>query len=414
MSSDCLDFQPITLASRSLLETYLPAGGNGDCNLSIVSLITRGIERDVRAAERDGALWLRTVSISVDDPVYYLPIGTNLTAAHVEMLEGVAEKDGNTPLRLYGPVDDLLRAVKRAVPERRFRIVSSSGDWDYLYRRDRIETLDGRAMAKKRNLAKRYRTANPEAVFRPFVREDGSVDEETIARALEFLDAWYASETEGAPLSASLEEERATIHRAFSPDIAPALFGGVLFSDGTPEARVDGFSYGAHPAHGGRAHRKGPSRPGGLPRTLLGLCGVASRRDPHLEPRRGHQRAGPTAREIAVGAARRRAKGRLGTPPSLTSRSDTSRKPIRNHAFEKAKGGCRTRAVAFLHCSTRIRRSPFDPVRSADDRPPRTRRVPSGTYPRTQATQARGRTPECRCSFRRSKGAPSRPRRAGL
>lgn len=244
MSSDCLDFQPITLASRSLLETYLPAGGNGDCNLSIVSLITRGIERDVRAAEADGALWLRTVSISVDDPVYYLPIGTNLTAAHVEMLEAVAADEG-TPLRLYGPVDDLLRAVKRAVPERRFRIVSSSGDWDYLYRRDRIETLDGRAMAKKRNLAKRYRTANPEAVFRPFVREDGSVDEETIARALEFLDAWYAAETEGAPLSASLEEERATIHRAFSPDITPALFGGVLFSDGTPEARVDGFSYGA-------------------------------------------------------------------------------------------------------------------------------------------------------------------------
>ena len=239
MSSDTLDFQPLTPASRSLLETYLPAGGRGDCNLSIVSLLTRGIERGVAAAQAQGALWLRTVSISVEEPVYYLPIGTNLTAAHVEMLEGIAAKEGGTPLRLYGPVDDLLRAVKRAVPERRFRVVSSSGDWDYLYRRDRIETLEGRAMAK------RYRTANPEAVFRPFVREDGTVDEETIARALEFLNVWYATETEGGALSASLEEERATIHRAFSPDIAPALFGGVLFSDGTPEARVDGFSYGA-------------------------------------------------------------------------------------------------------------------------------------------------------------------------
>lgn len=245
MSSDSLDFQPLTLASRSLLETYLPAGGNGDCNLSIVSLLTRGIERGVAAAETDGALWLRTVSISVEEPVYCLPIGTNLTARHVEMLEGIAKREGTEPLRLYGPVDDLLRAVKRAVPERRFRVVSSSGDWDYLYRRDRIETLDGRAMAKKRNLAKRYRTANPEAVFRPFVREDGTVDEETIARALEFLDAWYATETEGGVLSASLEEERGTIHRAFSPEISPALFGGVLFSDGTPDARVDGFSYGA-------------------------------------------------------------------------------------------------------------------------------------------------------------------------
>ena len=412
MSSDSLDFQPLTLASRSLLETYLPAGGNGDCNLSIVSLLTRGIERGVAAAETDGALWLRTVSISVEEPVYCLPIGTNLTARHVEMLEGIAKREGTEPLRLYGPVDDLLRAVKRAVPERRFRIVSSSGDWDYLYRRDRIETLDGRAMAKKRNLAKRYRTANPEAVFRPFVREDGTVDEETIARALEFLDAWYATETEGGVLSASLEEERGTIHRAFSPEIAPALFGGVLFSDGTPDARVDGFSYGARlTSRMAAVHiEKGPRRLSGA---FFGLCGVVARRDSHPQPRRGYQRARSSACETSVGAARRRAKGRVGASPALIRRGYESGEARPNQSA-KQKAVAVRRQPPFPRSSLGIPLSSFDVVRFDGVRRFRTRLGPRSTYPRTRATRAPGRIRGCRCNFRRSKGAPSRPCRSTL
>lgn len=237
-------FEPLSARHRPMLEKHLPQFGSGDCNLSVVSLLTRGVERGIRAAECREHLLLETEVLSAPGRVLILPVGSNITAELLNTLEAHYAAEG-LPLRLFGIVPEVLRMLKRTMPERSFNVTASTGDWDYVYRRERIETLEGRAMAKKRNLAKRYRSTVPGAIFRPFVKPDGTPDAMVFERALEFLEIWYRDAVGEAGMTPSLLEEQGTVRRALNLDFAGELLGGVLFSDDSAAARVDGFSYGA-------------------------------------------------------------------------------------------------------------------------------------------------------------------------
>lgn len=224
-----LALHDISFDDLPLLQKYLPFYGNGDCNLSVAALLTRGPIRGTKVGEFHNHLLVRWRVEGFDAPVLQFPIGCCVGVDLILELEAALREEGE-PLRLYGSVPELLLWVQKLMPERSFVVTSASSGWDYLYRRDAFASLEGRPMAKKRNFTRRYHAANPEAQFVP-------ISSETIPLLRDFLAEWYEAEGE---LTASLAEERTAIERALDAREALHIEGGLLMSG----SRVDGFTYG--------------------------------------------------------------------------------------------------------------------------------------------------------------------------
>lgn len=233
MTTTTIDFHDVGFDDLALLRRYLPHYGTGDCNLTPAALLTRGPVRGVRVAEWQSHLFIDWIPEGMPETgrALQFPLGCCASAELLEALEAHALAAGG-PLKLYGIVPDLLLWLQKLVPERSFRIQSDSSGWDYLYRRDAVEKLEGRPLAKKRNFARRYRAANPSHDFVAITRE-------TIPMAADFLERWYEEDAGG--MTPSLAEERRAIRTAFERWEDLGLRGGILVSEG----RVDGFTYGA-------------------------------------------------------------------------------------------------------------------------------------------------------------------------
>lgn len=225
-----LALHDISFDDLALLRKYLPFYGNGDCNLSIAALLTRGPTRGTQVGELHNHLLVRWQVEGYGEPVLQFPIGCCVGVDLVRELEALLQEEGQT-LKLYGSVPELLLWVQKLMPERSFLVTSASSGWDYLYRRDAFASLEGRPMAKKRNFTRRYHTANPDARFVP-------LSDETLPALKDFLAEWYEGEGE---MTKSLLEERTAIERALAAREDLHLMGGLLMSG----ERIDGFTYGS-------------------------------------------------------------------------------------------------------------------------------------------------------------------------
>ncbi len=225
-----MSFHPVTLGSLDVLKAKLPLDGNGDCNMSVASLITRAKERELEYACLVGRLVLRWRPAVKSPMVWVWPADCDLCPTLMSELEKESYAMGE-PLRIYGTLPYLEERFKRTWPNRQYTLTTSE-DWgDYLYSREALVKLEGRKLAGKRNFVKRYRAAFPNAQFLP-------LDAKTIPFAQAFLEKWYS---EHQPLNESMQAEADAIALAFEHFDALGLRGGVLMSDGV----VHGFTYGA-------------------------------------------------------------------------------------------------------------------------------------------------------------------------
>lgn len=226
-----LTLQPVTVSSLDVLKANLPADGNGDCNLSVASLITRAKERELAYACFVGRLVLRWRPAAKSPMVWVWPANCEMCNTLLTNLEAESAQLGE-PLRLYGTLPELEERFKAVWPHRRYTLTTSE-DWgDYLYARDALVTLQGRKLAGKRNFVKRYKAQHPDAQFVP-------LDASTIPLARAYLTKWYSVHE---PLDETMQAEREAIHIAFDHFDALGLRGGVLMENGL----VHGFTYGAN------------------------------------------------------------------------------------------------------------------------------------------------------------------------
>ena len=73
-------FQALKESDLDLLKKYLPQYGDGDCDLSLVSLFSRGIRNHFRYFEFEGSHLVLERLIGKDSsPVFVMPIGKEET-----------------------------------------------------------------------------------------------------------------------------------------------------------------------------------------------------------------------------------------------------------------------------------------------------------------------------------------------
>ena len=223
-----MEFHPVTPEDIPALSRYLPAAGNGDCNLTVASLVTRAREKEISMSTELGALTLRWRPSPEMPMVTQAPIGCRLCEKLIRELEEASMLLGE-PLRLYGVLPTVVQRVSSELPYRNFAVMTVNSWWDFLYDRKAFAGMEGRKLHGKRNFVRRFQAAHPSAVLEPITHE-------TIPLCREYLQGWYA----GREMTGSLTDEQEAIGEAFEDFEALRLQGGVLRSGD----RVFGFTYG--------------------------------------------------------------------------------------------------------------------------------------------------------------------------
>ena len=216
----------------SVIEKYLPKFGNGDCDLSPVSLLSRGIQIGFRYFEFNNSFLILERQLDAGS-VFYMPIGQ--TKATEEIFEALKQKAllDNKPLRFFGLVDHILDDLKGAYSGAEFIVENNPDRWDYVYACSDFVDLPGSHFHSKRNFVKRFYKACPEAKFDIYTSD---MHDACIA----FLNEWY----EGREMNEGLLQERQAIETVITNWDDLPVYGGILHDSG----RILGFTYGARSA----------------------------------------------------------------------------------------------------------------------------------------------------------------------
>lgn len=234
LESDSMVFSELTTAHLPLLKKYLPRFGTGDCDLTLASLLSRGIHSKVRFCEYNGThlVFERSVAQS-DTPVFVMPIGeADIPQALFDQLANTAQKN-TTPLKFFGRVDQIESILNKAFSGSKLLVENNPDRWDYIYACTDFVELAGSHFHSKRNFVKRFYKACPEAHFSIYTTtryED----------CMRFLNDWYKDRE----MDEGLEQERAAIQTVLSHWEELPVYGGILEENG----KILGLTYGARSA----------------------------------------------------------------------------------------------------------------------------------------------------------------------
>ena len=225
-----LEFKRFEFEDLPILSRYLPRFGSGDCDMTVPSLFTRMEQRELTFCEVDNHLICERNLLNLDSRVIVMPMGEGeLDVSAWRALQAYAQGK-NQPLIFYGVVDEAVRILSRAYPDRTLKVEENPARWDYVYLSDDFVRLEGSRYHSKRNFIKRFYKARPNATFELF-----SASTFELCRA--FLQRWY--EEKGA--DEELQKESRVIEKMFEYHDHLDIYGGFLQDNG----EVLGLTYGA-------------------------------------------------------------------------------------------------------------------------------------------------------------------------
>ena len=207
-----IDFKPITPDQKALYEPFLQAGEYG-CEHSFVNLYLWGRQK---AAVVENCL----VTFSqFDRRSVYMICGENKKAALAAVMRDAGKR--GIPCRLVGLSQDDCALLETWCPGC-LRYHVDRDTFDYVYDVQRLATLSGKKLQKKRNHLNRFRQENPDHDFRP-------ITDENIGEVELLVDKWYAMREESDP-HADFLLEKAALKKALRQREILGMEGLVLYT----------------------------------------------------------------------------------------------------------------------------------------------------------------------------------------
>lgn len=223
-----IDFKPVELNDKGLVESYLMEWGNQDCNSSFVNLCSWQFLTDSRYAVVEGCLVFRFVW-GGGKVVYAMPVGRGDRRAAVERLKEQAVREGHA-LRICGVFPELREWFDREYPgEFDYRL--DRDYFDYIYLRRDLAELKGKYLQAKRNHVNKFRRMN-DYRYEPLTAE-------LVPQCLELEEKWCVRHDCGG--NGSLAYERQALTFALRHFEELGLLGGTIWVGDTMVA----FTYGA-------------------------------------------------------------------------------------------------------------------------------------------------------------------------
>ncbi|WP_313528039.1 DUF2156 domain-containing protein [Anaerotignum sp.] len=221
-TNSVFQFKPFTLDKKSLIESYTKPWGAECSDLSFTNLFIWGTDGKMEYAEKDDVLYIKLDFKRV--PVYFwAPIPKR--DAQVDYRKAVY--DAIDYMKKLG-VEPTFRSVsapfyemmQKACPE--LFIMPTDIAWDYVYEREKLETLKGKKLHGKRNHINKFLSLYPDFEYK-------KLEPSMIADCVALYDQWIEDKDEA---SAEYIEERASVLLALNNMETLGLIGGTIFIDG--------------------------------------------------------------------------------------------------------------------------------------------------------------------------------------
>ena len=216
-----LCFHPITLTDRKAMQAVTLYAGRRNCNYTFANLVGWQFWFHTEVCVLDNAVVLR---YTFEGKRAYMVCTAD--AIPLEMMEALLD-DSHGNLTLIGLEDSQVTQLQTSNP---IVVEPVRNQYDYIYRRTNLATLQGRHLNAKRNHIHRFRAEHPDFEYRPLTPE---LFEE--CRQLTAL--WKKDKAESETIAA----EHRVMETVFRHWDALDMMGGSIFVDG----RMVAFTYGA-------------------------------------------------------------------------------------------------------------------------------------------------------------------------
>lgn len=215
-------FKPITLDKKSVIESYTKPWMAECSDLSFVNMYIWGTDGKMEYAEKDDVLYIKLDFKRV--PVYFW---APIPKYGAEINYRKAVYDAIDYMKKLG-IEPTFRSVstpfyemmQKACPE--LFVLPTDIAWDYVYEREKLETLKGKKLHGKRNHINKFLTLYPNYEYKKL---DSSMIQDCVA----LYDQWIEEKDE---MSAEYMEERMSVLLALNNMKELGLVGGTIFIDG--------------------------------------------------------------------------------------------------------------------------------------------------------------------------------------
>ena len=239
MMNDLL-FRPITPEAREEITSFTLHSYGQICDLAFANLYGWAVKYETSYCISDETLFIRFTSPQRAHPAYLVPIlrEEGCVSQAILRLKETAEA-GSYPLVLMG-VTPLCRERLETFCPHAFTFLESEGNADYIYLREKLVTLSGKALQSKRNHVNKFEKSY-DYTFEPITGENAM---ECMALEQTWLRE-HGSEADGE------DKEEEVIHRLLTHFEELQLSGGILRVEGkivafTIGSPINETTFGVH------------------------------------------------------------------------------------------------------------------------------------------------------------------------
>lgn len=224
-----IEFRPIRLEDRQIIERYTMPGGINNCDLAFANMFCWQSVYHSAWAVVDGFLVIRFHICGGKKIGYMQPVGQGDFAGILPALREDAHAHGQR-LRIIGITDEG-REMIRGMHIGKFAFASDRAQEDYIYSADDLRNLAGRRYQPKRNHINRFIAEYPDYRYE-------ELTEEHFDRCMELEREWRRAH-EGR--TSELCAEQRAMQRAFDNFEALGMIGGCIYVGD----KLVAFTYGS-------------------------------------------------------------------------------------------------------------------------------------------------------------------------
>lgn len=230
--ADLIAFHRVGLADRDQILAYLEDNPYCNCDYSFGNLYNWGFLYLTSVAFHKDMMLIRFRSWETGSQAYLMPIGKGNLVEVLKDMEHTSKVEGH-PLILMAVQDSAIELLEQTHPTS-IKIFSNRDNADYLYDREKLETLSGKKLQSKRNHINRFKRQYPDYIYEP-------LSDENTNECIALENRWYA-DTETTP---GMSDEREMVMRALKEWKEIGLQGGCIRVDG----KVVAFTMGMPISH---------------------------------------------------------------------------------------------------------------------------------------------------------------------
>lgn len=219
---DTLEFHPITLEAKPIIESYTKAWGLECSDLSFTNLFIWGANQKMEYAESDDCLFIKLdyqrVPVYLWTPVPRLGCDVDYRKAvykAIDYMKGIGVEP--TLRSVWMPFKE---KITETCPELFIKPLEIT--WDYVYDRESLATLKGKKLHSKRNHINRFKALYPNFEYK-------RLEPSMVQECMDLYDAWSEKKEEE---NIELFEERTSVKRALDHMEDLGLVGGCILLDG--------------------------------------------------------------------------------------------------------------------------------------------------------------------------------------